>query len=143
MKQVIILSSAAALFIASACSGGNTPSDMSGNVQKTEQSAAAQPRGTIYRCDGFRPGVVSEWVQVDYDNDVNKIHGIWYWNTSDEKPLALTIIKQEFIDGEISGFTGELSFPGDKEIIGFGIIEDRFNLSYPDGRFQEFEYEYE
>ena len=87
--------------------------------------------------------MASEWVQVDYDNDTRKVNGIWYWNTADEKPQTLTILKQEYVDGEISGFTGELTFPGDKEKIGFGIIEDRFNLSYPDGQFQEFEYEFD
>ena len=100
-----------------------------------------EPRGVIYRSDGFHPGVASEWVQVAYNDERDQIIGIWYWSTADETKIPLKIIKVEFATGELGGVTGELSFTGDDEKIGFGMIEERFNFSFADERFQEFEYE--
>ncbi|MCC5945309.1 MAG: hypothetical protein JJT94_10260 [Bernardetiaceae bacterium] len=96
---------------------------------------------TTYRSDGFRPGVASEWVAIKSDPEAFKIIEILYWSTADEDKIPLKIVKQEFSEGEISGYTGEVMFPNDTETVGFGIIEDRFNLSYSEDMFQEFLYE--
>lgn len=95
----------------------------------------------VYRSDGFRPNMVSEWVQIRTNSDMSKILEVLYWNVQDEKKVKLEIVSQEYSDGEISGYTGEVRFPNDSEIIGFGMIEDRFNLSPKDGKMQEFTYE--
>jgi hypothetical protein len=110
-----------------------------GKVQ-TKEIKEEQRQKTIYRSDGFRPGLVSEWIEVHYEPG-NKIGRILYWNTQDEKPIELKINKQEYIAGEITGYTGELQFPDDEDKYGFGILEGEFKLTYPDKRMQEFEYE--
>jgi hypothetical protein len=148
-KRLIIIILSLALFTF-AC-GGNTSKEEktdtdSSTTTKTPEEPegevkATEPRGTIYRSDGFRNGIVSEWIQVAYDDTQDEIAGIWYWNTSDETKVQLKVIKATFSQGEISGVSGKLKFPSDDEEIGFGMIEDRFNLSYSDERFQEFEHE--
>jgi hypothetical protein len=100
--------------------------------------AQTEPRGTVFRCDGFYNGIASEYLQVDFDSEKGKINGIWYWNTQDEKKVPLKVLKQELSGGEISGMTGELQFPNSNDKISWGWIEDRFNLTHPGDRFQEF-----
>jgi hypothetical protein len=109
-------------------------------ASKTEQTSEEQGQITVYRSDGFRPGLVSEWIEVHYQAG-NKIGKILYWNTQDENPIELKINKQEYVPGEISGYTGELQFPKDNDRYGFGILEGKFKLTHPDNRMQEFEYE--
>lgn len=94
-----------------------------------------------YRSDGFHPGVTSEWLKVEIDEKSNKIKSIFYWSTADEKPIKLNIFKQEYTSGEISGFTVELGFPNSPEVLKLGLIEDKANLTWADGQFQEFEME--
>ncbi len=108
---------------------------------KEEAKKSDKPRGSIYRADGLRPGVASEWLQVAFSKDQNKIEGVWYWTTDDENKISLKILEQEFTEGEISGFTATVLFPGSPEKIGLGLIEGKANLSYADGKFEEFEYE--
>ncbi len=110
-------------------------------ASEVEAKKSDKPRGTIYRADGLRPGVASEWLQVAFSKEENKIEGVWYWNTADETKVAVKVIAQEYTEGEISGFTATLAFPGNPEKIGLGLIEGKANLSYEDGRFEEFEYE--
>jgi hypothetical protein len=109
--------------------------------QDKQATNTKKPRVLIYRCDGFHPGVVSEWLQVAFSKDSNKIEGVWYWTAQDETPIQLNILEQEFTDGEISGYTATVNFPNSPEKIGLGLIEDKANLSFADGQFQEFEYE--
>jgi hypothetical protein len=114
-------------------------------VEKKEQTpekeqVSNEPRGAIYRCDGFYNGIASEWIQVALSEDGSKIEGIWYWNTQDENKKMLQVLDYTVSQGEISGSSGKLAFPtGEK--YGFGQVEDRFNLTHEDGRLQEFEYE--
>lgn len=115
-------------------------SDQTTTAPNTETTAQKErPRGTIYRCDGFRPGTASEWVQVAYADKENKIVGIWLWDSNNEKKVQVKILEQRFAEGEISGFAGTFEYPGGDKY-GFGIVEDRFNIS-TDDQFQEFEYE--
>ncbi len=95
----------------------------------------------VYRSDGFRPNMASEWVQVRTNSDMNKILEVLYWNVQDENKMKLEIVSQEFSSGEISGYTGEVRFPNEKETVGFGMIEDRFNLTPKGEKMQEFFYE--
>lgn len=95
----------------------------------------------VYRSDGFRPNMASEWVQVRTNSDMSKILEILYWNVQDENKIKLEIVSQEYSDGEISGYTGEVRFPNESETVGFGIIEDRFNLTPEGEKMQEFFYE--
>ena len=165
MKSLLSLFFALTVLIFSACQQGTKPDQAGGAASDTTAqpaSAAApattpepapapepelhqpqgKPKGAIYRADGARPGMASEWVQVDYDKKVNKINGIWYWNVKNEKPIQVKVLKQEFSsdpEGMISGYDGELSFyKGHKA--GFGIIEQTFILE-DDGMRVEFEAE--
>ncbi len=103
------------------------------SVEQTSESVTM-----TYRSDGFRPGLASEWISVKHAEvgGTQKIIEILYWSTADEKKIKAEIVSQKFVDGEISGYTGELRFPDDTEATGFGIIEDRFNLG--DENSQEF-----
>lgn len=93
----------------------------------------------IYRCDGYRPSMASEWIKVIYTPDNDFINTILYWNVNDETPIVLDLIESEYEEGEISGWTGVVKSPDGKEEWGFGMIEDRFNLTYgEEGPFQEF-----
>lgn len=130
-----------ALFLLSLPLIAASPQTGSNTAQKTySKSAFLQTSGSIFRCDGFYNGIASEWVQVAFSEEGNDIDGIWYWNSEDESPVKLEILDITFSEGEISGFSGELAFPsGDK--YEFGQVEDRFTLTHPGGRFQEFDYE--
>jgi hypothetical protein len=147
MKKILLIALFASTFMA--CNkekAAETKSDATATSTTTATTATTtavdeKPSGTKYRCDGFRPGMASEWVQVKYNSDFTKIEAIYYWNVNNEKPVKLTIHSQEFSKGEISGVTGDVSFPGDSEKVGLGIIEDRLNLIYADKRMQEFEME--
>lgn len=110
----------------------------------TEKSANDTPQEVQkarYRCDGFYPGIASEWIEVTYTD--TKLTALEYWNTQDETHKTLKILKVEYSDpnSEISGISGELEFPGIEGKVGFGGIEDKFNLIFEGDRFQEFEYE--
>ncbi len=110
--------------------------------KETKKTTAKEqkPTGLKYRSDGFHPGVTSEWLQVDVDKNQN-IKSIFYWSTADEKPIKLNIFKQKYSSGEISGFIIELGFPDSPEVLKLGLIEDKANLTWADGQFQEFEME--
>ncbi|AFM05948.1 hypothetical protein Fleli_3632 [Bernardetia litoralis DSM 6794] len=95
----------------------------------------------IYRSDGFRPNMASEWVQVRTNADMDKILEVLYWNVQDENKIKLEIVSQEYSEGEISGYTGEVRFPNDETTTDFGMIEDRFNLTPKGEKMQEFFYE--
>ncbi|GEM_PF-6571524 len=96
----------------------------------------------LFRSDGFRAGISSEWIEAEINSELNYILNIEYWNTNDEKPLQFEIISQEYFNDEIAGYSGTLKIPGDDSIFEFGLIEERFNLLYNDGLFQEFYFEW-
>ncbi|MBC6995995.1 hypothetical protein QWY85_00785 [Neolewinella lacunae] len=95
-----------------------------------------------YRSDGFYPGIASEWLEVTYDSETPTILSVVYWSSDDETRQEMEILEQSFSAGEISGYSGQLAFPG-QDPIGFGSIEDRFNFVHDGDRFQEFELEEE
>ncbi len=96
----------------------------------------------VYRCDGFYPGIASEWVAITTDSESATIIKAEYWNTDDETKVALRIIEQTYFDEGMPGYTGTVVFPG-QDPIGFGIVEDMFNLTHDGDRFQQFVFEYE
>lgn len=106
---------------------------------KTGNAILKEDVKMTYRCDGFRPGLASEYIQVVV-NDENKITAMYYWNTDDEKKMTLQITSQKFIDGEISALSGAVKFPGSDDPCKFSMLEQNFNLDC-DGMFQEFEME--
>ena len=124
---------------------GNQQSSQEASATTTEKTATAvtenKPKGSIFRCDGFYPGIASEYLQVDFNAEKKKIEAIWYWNTQDEKKISLKIFSQKYTEGEISGFDGELQFPDNDDKVAWGCVEDRFNLTHKGDRFQEFELE--
>jgi hypothetical protein len=141
-----LLSCAAYLFIMTfiSCGNGNTPTPLNTDTSATqnqtkEKPASGQtPFGTIYASKAFRPDNVTEFLQVGLSDDYTKIVSVFYWTDRDPQPIQLTIHSQEYVDGEISGFTAKISFPGNDEIIGLGLIEDQANLTFADGTFQEY-----
>lgn len=92
-----------------------------------------------YRSDGYRPSASSEWVKVIYTPDKEFINTVLYWNVNDETPIVMELIESEFIEDEISGWSGKLKSPDGFFDYEFGIMEDRFNLIFDDeGRMQTF-----
>lgn len=96
----------------------------------------------VYRSDGFYPGIASEWIAITTDSESAAIIKAEYWNTDDDAKVPLRIIEQTYHDEGMPGYDGTLAFPG-QDPIGFGIVEDLFNLTHDDDRFQQFIYEYE
>lgn len=104
----------------------------------TTENTNQETRTLTYRSDGYRPGIASEWISVKTGANDQNILEIAYWNSNDENKTIFEIVSQKFVDGEISGYSGELRFPGDTEATGFGIIEDRFNMGKEGQEGQEF-----
>ena len=102
-------------------------SEYIGIMQYDEKLMNEWPHVT-YRSDGFRPGMASEWIRVIYTPDREFIAAVLYWNVADEEPLAADLVGTEWIENEISGWTGTLRFSTEDPLYGFGIIEDRFTL---------------
>lgn len=102
-------------------------SEYIGIMQYDEEMMREWPHVT-YRSDGFRPGMASEWIRVIYTPDREFIAAVLYWNMADEEPLAAELVGTEWIEDEISGWTGRLRFSSETPLYGFGIIEDRFTL---------------
>jgi hypothetical protein len=96
----------------------------------TPEEKIGEAQTIIYRSDGFRPGLASEWVSVKSAEvgGTQKILEIFYWSTADEKKIAFEIVSQKFTDGEISGYSGEVRFPSDESTTKFSIMEDHFDL---------------
>ncbi len=111
---------------------------VAGIFTQTNVSAQKLPTGSIYRCDGCSGGITSEYFQIEYNKDFDKVLNIWYWNTSDTKPMIVKIVEQEFVQGEISGFTMTINFPGSNDKYYLGLIEDHANLSDDNGMFKEY-----
>lgn len=156
LKKYSILSVALALSFA-ACGSSDAPTSntntenkdaaVSTKAPKTESASTnLDPKDeklnkSIYRSDGFRPGVASEWIQVAYPEGGKKVLAIWHWDTNDEKPHELKIISQEYMDGEITAITGKLIYGADTDTASFAIVENRFTLMTGDADGQEFEQE--
>lgn len=119
----------------------NTTITTEDTKEDTNQKKVVKSTTAVYRSDGYRPNMVSEWIEVKTAEETFELLEIWYWNVQDEKKVQLTILNQEYVDGEISGNSGELQFPNSTEKIGFGTIEDRFDLTWSEGEMQEFIYE--
>lgn len=137
------------LFLALLQGCGNPAADPAATTETptagTESSTSAEPQDVLtvrYRSDGFYPGIASEWLEVTYDSEAPTVLSVVYWSSDDETKQQMEILEQSFSAGEISGYSGKLAFPG-QDPIGFGSIEDRFNLVHPGDRFQEFELEEE
>jgi len=100
-----------------------------------------QPKGTIYRCDGCSGGITSEYFQIELNKDYDKVVNIWYWNTTNAQPMIVKIVEQNYVEGEISGFTLTINFAGSKDKYYLGLIEDQANLSDDNGMFKEYRIE--
>lgn len=149
------------IFLLFACGNSTEASSASSDTASTEATEvaaqASEPAASseeandedesetftaTYRSDGFYPGIASEWVAVTTDSETAAITKIEYWNTDDETKVSLRIIQQTYHDEGMPGYDGTLAFP-DQDPIGFGIVEDMFNLTHEGDRFQQFIYEYE
>lgn len=92
-----------------------------------------------YRSDGYRPSAASEWIKVIYTPDRAFINTVLYWNVNNETPIEMKLIESEFIEDEISGWSGKLKSTDGFFDYEFGIMEDQFNLIFDDeGRMQTF-----
>lgn len=103
----------------------------------TEATTAQEPNGPIYGCGDCFPGLRGSWYQVSIDWDANKIHGIWYWDSENEKKEELIVLEQHYSEGEeISGYGGKMKFPSSGDVYDFGIVETNFNVSSGDSFYQ-------
>lgn len=144
-----------AAFLAAAvwsCQGGTSNQNPAQEADAVEQMDASEQKDNATGTPAENTAVYSHqstmhagnhiyYLRVEYAGDAQKINAVYYYTNLEPDPIKLTIHEQEFVDGEISGYTATVSFPGSDEKIGLGLIEDRANLSYPDGTFLEFEYE--
>ncbi len=95
----------------------------------------------VFRSDGYRPGVASEWIQVAFNPDGQKILVIWHWDTNNDTPKELKIISQNNVEGEISAVTGKILYGSDTDTASFSIVENTFSLRISDDQTQEFDQE--
>lgn len=104
---------------------------------KTGLAVALLSVGTVavaetmtYRLDGRYPGIVSEWVEVDYsDTRPGYINQVSYWNTSQEKD-RLDIVSQDYVEYDGDGaYTGTVRFPISGDQYTYAINSAGFVLS--------------
>lgn len=145
MKKLFFIGSMLVVSLSLSCNQAPeiTEKEEATETAETQESKVEKltPKGTIYRCDGTYPGISSEWVQLDYNDETGMLRAIWYWNTKNEDKVQLTILNQESHDGEISGQTGQLKFDGNPTHYSFANIEDEFRLMDDDGFFQTYTYD--
>jgi len=141
LSLVFLLSFAACKESKNTENQSNTDSTAQANAEKPASDTPQEIHKVRYRCDGFYPGIASEWIEATYTD--TKLTAMEYWNTQDETRKTLKILSVDYgnPEAEISGISGELEFPGIKGKVGFGGIEDKLNLIFDGDRFQEFEYE--
>jgi len=116
----------------------NSPDTSLAEVKKTETPIS--PYRLTYRSDGFYPGISSEWFTITTDTANYRILSIEYWNTEDEEKTDLSILTQEFSEGELRGYEGTLAYPN-QDPLEYVIVEDRFILIHEGDRMQEFFYD--
>ena len=148
MKYYLI--ALAALIITIACNRNNIQqSEAINNELQTfqnitpsnESSVIEKPSGSLYRCDGFYNGIASEWVQVAFNDDDNKLRKMWYWNTSDTIPKELDVLSIKYLTGEIGSIHGKVRFKQINDTLEFGMVEDRFHFLDANDVFHEFDME--
>ncbi len=137
-----------------ACSSDSTNNTISNsdtatiieNPEIKTQSAKIDPKDQnmvkmIFRYDGYRPGITSEWIQVGFSEGGEKIIGIWYWDSNNEVPQEIKILTQESSEGEISATYGTIIYGSSTDTASFSIIENTFRLFINEDEYQEFEQE--
>ncbi len=144
------------LFIFSSCQNSNSSASQESNqdsvstailTEETEVTQLADYSNqttytSIFRSDGFKTGIKSEWIQSRRNSDMTEILEILYWNTENKEKISLEIVSQKCSQSEeTSGCTGEVRFPNTSEIVSFGTIEENFNLIFEGNKRQEFNYE--
>lgn len=110
-------------------------------IKTIEDSTPIQPRGTFYRCDGCHPALASEWFQLAYNDEMDEVVGLWYWDTKNDQKIELILLEQQVIADEEFGSVGEFKFPNSPFVYEFGAIDRFFNVTDSDGN--RFEYEAE
>ncbi|AUZ05134.2 MULTISPECIES: hypothetical protein [Vitreoscilla] len=87
-----------------------------------------------YRLDGRYPGIVSEWIEVNYsDTRPGHINQVFYWNTSEEKD-SLEIVNQHYVEYDGGGaYTGSVRFPISGDQYTYAINTAGFVLSDDSG----------
>lgn len=108
-------------------------------IKESGVFCSVDEEGVLYMSNSPRPDNATEFLLIAYKEDYSGIESIYYWTDMDPDRMKLIIHSQEFSEGEISGYTLEVSWPGNDEVIGLGLIEDRANLVFADGTFQEYE----
>lgn len=106
--------------------------------KKPVSNVNREPFGNIYRSDGFTNKIASEWFQVGFEENTNKIFSVWYWNSNFKSKELIEIKNQKLNEGEVSRISGEIIFQN--EIVPFQIIEDRFMI-VNENKVQDFDYE--
>ena len=141
MKYIVILTLA---FLAVGCK--QKVEEPSVVEDLTEEVVEVEPKqiGTVYRIDGDRPGIASEWILVGFDKETN-FTGLWYWNSNDEKRIYMKPVGKEEHYEDLSAMTGQVQHP-DGTIYGYALVEGDFRFYGLEGTpeedfFQEYYYE--
>ena len=100
-----------------------------------------------YRCDQYRPGVISEYLEVTLNSDRTQIKSIHYWyvyrtssGAEESEEWNVQFRKGEQYDtGEEVGNEGELMLPETDAYVPFRIAEGVFEISHSADQIQIFE----
>ncbi len=101
---------------------------------------------TTYRSDQFRPGVISEYIQVEFSEKRDSILSVSYWSTyrsgneTEQTAVENLELKNTLgFTGEEHGLKGELKFNSDENWLPFRIVEGVFEIEHSNDSYQIFE----
>lgn len=98
-----------------------------------------EPRGQNYICQTGRPGLSVELMQIAWNDTDTGVEGMWYFNSSMDKPVRQVIHKQT-LDLDKNILSGTFSYPGAPEMYEFKLTPKKFTSSY-DGMVDVYELE--
>jgi hypothetical protein len=108
----------------------------------TQQS----PIQKTYRSDQFRPGVISEYIQMNFTKNQDSLISGEYWSvyrdnsfeTQETPKQAIELKNISFYQGEEEGIKGELRLPQDEMWFAFRMAEGIFEIDYGQDNIQTF-----
>jgi hypothetical protein len=111
-------------------------------------NAECQVSKDFYRSDQFRPGVISEYIEVKQNETRDSILSISYkhvyrsGSSAEESSIQILELRQlNYYSGEEQGWEGQLKLPEGVHWLPFRIAEGVFEIQHDAESFQVFEKE--
>ena len=111
-------------------------------------NAECQVSKDFYRSDQFRPGVMSEYIEVKQSETRDSILSISYkyvyrsGSSAEESSIQILELREvNYYSGEEHGWEGQLKFSKDDQWLPFRIAEGVFEIEHDAESFQVFEKE--